>query len=139
MKEEIHVKRVINFFFFKKIEVKKAMPKNKQNRMVAPALNPNFRPPTGYMPNNRYAAQQFGMMNRNNFMYGNMYGGAAPYNAMAYYQTNRPYNNNYMRQPQNYDGHQQQHDDTRADDRKDRGGGAIHASQSRNQQHYRPY
>ncbi|KAI8059754.1 hypothetical protein BDF21DRAFT_141113 [Thamnidium elegans] len=121
----------------KTIEVKKAMPKNKQNRTVAPALNPNFRPPTntstGYMPNNRYAAQ-FGMMNQNNLMYGNMYG---PYNPMAYYQPNRPsYNtNNYMRQ-QNYDGQ-----DARAEDRKDRGsgGGAVHASQSRNQQHYRPY
>jgi hypothetical protein len=77
------------------------------------------------MPNNRYAAQ-FGMMNRNNFMYG-------PYNPMAYYQPNRPYNTNYMRQ-QNYDGQ-----DARVEDRKDRGGGAVHASQSRNQQHYRPY
>ncbi|GAA5815861.1 hypothetical protein MFLAVUS_009377 [Mucor flavus] len=120
----------------KTIEVKKAMPKNKQNRtVVAPALNPNFRPPTtGYMPNNRYAAQQFGMMNQqNNYMYGNMYGG---YNPMAYYQGNGgpAYNTNYMRQ-QNYEGQ-----DARAEDRKDRGGGgAVHASQSRNQQHYRPY
>ncbi|KAG2236845.1 hypothetical protein INT48_002658 [Thamnidium elegans] len=128
----------------KTIEVKRATPKNKQNRMVAPVLNPNFRPPTGYMPNNRYTPQ-LGMMNPNNFMYGNMYGGGGggvPYNAAAYYQSNRPYNNNnYMRQQQqSYDNNQ---DNTRQNaryDRKDRGGGgAIHASQSKNQQNYRPY
>lgn len=73
----------------KTIEVKKAMPKNRQqqNRMAAPVLNPNFRPQQGgYMPNSRYAgaANYSNMMGRNNFnnMYaGNMYGGA--YNNMA--------------------------------------------------------
>lgn len=73
----------------KTIEVKKAMPKNRQqqNRMAAPVLNPNFRPQQGgYMPNSRYAgAANYGnMMGRNNFnnMYaGGMYGGA--YNNMA--------------------------------------------------------
>lgn len=136
------------------IEVKKAMPKNKQNRMAVatPVLNPNFRPQP-YMPNNRYAgaANFSNMMNRNNFnMYGGgMYGGA-PYNNMAaaaaaaaaaYYNgngVNRGYNQNYMRQ-QNYPDNE----DTRGNDKrrgsKDRAGGAVHVSQSRNQQHYRPY
>lgn len=124
------------------------MPKNKQNRMAVatPVLNPNFRPQP-YMANNRYAGN-FGMMNRSNFgMYNNnMYAGT-PYNNMAaaaaaaaaYYNGNghhtRGYNNsNYMRHSE---------DDARGSDKrrdsKDRGGGAVHASQSRNQQHYRPY
>lgn len=137
------------------------MPKNKQNRMplATPVLNPNFRPQP-YMPNSRYAgAANFGMMNRNNYMYnsnsggggggggGGMYG--SPYNNMAaaaaaaaaaYYNGNsghRGYNTNYMRQ-QNYPDDEPRGTDKRRDS-KDRAGGAVHASQSRNQQHYRPY
>ncbi|KAL7325453.1 hypothetical protein PS15p_207929 [Mucor circinelloides] len=66
----------------KTIEVKKAMPKGKQNRQHnTPVFNPNFRPP--YMPNSRYnGAGNFNNMRGNFNMYNNMYP-AGNYNMAA--------------------------------------------------------
>ncbi|KAI8641178.1 hypothetical protein BD408DRAFT_418525 [Parasitella parasitica] len=133
------------------IEVKKAMPKGKQNRQHnGPVFNPNFRPP--YMPNNRYNGNgNFNSMRGNFNMYNNMYPGgnynmaAAAAAAAAYYgqqqQQGGGYNNNM------YNNMRQQHhrqDDNRGDNRRNsrdrhQNNGAIHPSHSRSQQHHRPY
>lgn len=139
----------------KTIEVKKAMPKGKQNRQHnAPVFNPNFRPP--YMPNSRYnGGGNFNNMRGNFNMYNNMYPGnynmaAAAAAAAAYYgqQQGGGYNNMYnnsnggsMRQQQHHrqDDNRRNSRDRHQSSSGGNGGGAMHASQSRNQQHYRPY
>ncbi|KAL0135385.1 hypothetical protein V8B55DRAFT_1546923 [Mucor lusitanicus] len=142
----------------KTIEVKKAMPKGKQNRQHnAPVFNPNFRPP--YMPNSRYnGGGNFNNMRGNFNMYNNMYPAgnysmaAAAAAAAAYYgqqqQQGGGYNNMYNNNNNSGGGNMRQQHHHRQDDNRrnsrDRhqggsGGGAMHASQSRNQQHYRPY
>ncbi|KAL9558979.1 hypothetical protein MBANPS3_000634 [Mucor bainieri] len=143
----------------KTIEVKKAMPKGKQNRQHnTPVFNPNFRPP--YMPNSRYnGGGNFNNMRGNFNMYNQMYPAgnysmaAAAAAAAAYYgqqQQGGGYNSMYSNNGGGGGNVRQQHHHRQDDNRRNsrdrhqsssgsNGGGAMHASQSRNQQHYRPY